>query len=99
VYQIRVVIVKGEGAVLGVNLGSPFVTSGDFATKLFPNYFGQDLLAICRPNGCTVAFGDVIVVVGVCNRSHMRTSKCTCLIFGVSIGLVPGYIEMHRRNF
>jgi len=54
------------------------------------------LLAICRSSGCTVAFGVVVVVVvggGVCNRSQMRTSKCrpTCLIFGVSIGLDPGY--------
>ena len=32
----------------------------------------------------------VVVIVGVCNRSQMRTSKCTCLIFGVSIGLDPG---------
>jgi len=52
------------------------------------------LLAICRPSGCTVASGVVgvvvVVVVGVCNRSQMRTSKCTCLIFGVSIGLDPG---------
>ena len=30
------------------------------------------------------------VVVGVCNRSQMRTSKCTYLIFGVSIGLDLG---------
>jgi len=52
------------------------------------------LLAICRPSGCTVAYGVVVVVVvvvvGVCNRSQMRTSKCTCLFFGVSIGLDPG---------
>jgi len=48
------------------------------------------LLAICRPSGCTVVSGVVVVVVGVCNRSQMRTSKCTCLIFGVSIGLDPG---------
>jgi len=53
------------------------------------------LLAICRPTGCTVASGVVAVVVGdggVCNRSQMRTSKptCTCLIFGVSIGVDPG---------
>jgi len=50
-------------------------------------------LAICRPTGCTVAsgvVGVVVVVIGVCNRSEMRTSKCTCLIFGVSIGLDPG---------
>jgi len=31
-----------------------------------------------------------LVVVGVCNRSQMRTNKCTCVIFGVSIGLDPG---------
>ena len=51
------------------------------------------LLAICRPSGCTVASGIVsvvVVVVSVCNRSQMRTSKCTCLIFGVSIDLDPG---------
>jgi len=45
------------------------------------------LLAMCRPSGCTVASGvdGVVVVIGVCNRSQMRTSKCTCLIFGVNI--------------
>jgi len=50
----------------------------------------ENFLAICRPSGCTVMSGDVVVVVGDCNRSQMRTSKCTCLIFGVSIGLDPG---------
>ena len=46
----------------------------------------------CRPSGCTVASGvvGVDVGVGVCIRSQMRTSKCTCLIFGVSIDLDPG---------
>ena len=29
---------------LGVNLGRSIVTSGDFATRFFPNYFGHDLL-------------------------------------------------------
>jgi len=52
------------------------------------------LLAICRPNGCTVTSGVVgvvvVVFVGVCNRSQMRTSKCTWLFFDVSIGLDPG---------
>ena len=51
------------------------------------------LLAICRPSGCTEAsgvVGVVDVVVGVCNRSQMRTSKCTYSIFGVSIDLDPG---------
>ena len=38
-----VVIVEGEGALLGVNLSHPIVTNGDFATRLFPNYFGQYL--------------------------------------------------------
>jgi len=46
------------------------------------------LLVTCHPSGCTVVSG---VVVGVCNHSQMRTSKCTVrLIFGVSIGLDPG---------
>jgi len=50
---------------------------------------------MCRPSGYTVAsgvvgVGVVVVVVGVCNRSQMRTSKCTYLISGVSIGLDPG---------
>jgi len=34
-----VVITEGEGAVLGMNLGHPIVTSGD-DNELFPNYFG-----------------------------------------------------------
>jgi len=45
-------------------------------------------LAIWRPSGCTVASG--VVVVDVCNRSQVRTAKCTCLISGVSIVLEPG---------
>jgi len=44
------VIVEGEGAVLGVNLGHPIVTIGDFAMWLFPNYFGQYLFHIL-PSG------------------------------------------------
>ena len=49
--------------------------------------YGCDhLLAICH-SGCTVASS---VVGGICNHSHVRTSKCTCLIFGVSTGLDPG---------
>ena len=27
-----------------MNLGRLILTNGDFATRLFPNYFGQDLL-------------------------------------------------------
>ena len=42
-----------------------------------------------------VVVGVVVVVVvgigfGVCNRSQMRASIYTCLIFGVSIRLDPG---------
>ena len=37
-----VVIVKGEGTVLGVKLGRPIVNNGAFATRLFSNYF-EDL--------------------------------------------------------
>jgi len=40
---------RGRGS-FGVNLGRPIVTNGDFATRLFPNYFGQCLLNI--HNGC-----------------------------------------------
>jgi len=32
-------------------------------------------------SGCIVVSGVVSVVVVVCNRSQMRTNKCTCLIF------------------
>jgi len=32
-----------ERAVLWVNLGRFVVTNEDFATRLFPNYFGKDL--------------------------------------------------------
>ena len=47
-------------------------------------------LAAKQMSDCSVASGIVVVVVGVYNRSQMKTSKCRCLIFGVSIGLDPG---------
>ena len=37
---------RREGAVLGLNLGRPIVTNEHFATRLFPNYFGQYLLVL-----------------------------------------------------
>jgi len=59
--------------------------------------FTEGELAICLPSGSTVTsvvvvvvVVVVIIVVSICNRSQMRTSKCTCLICGVSIGLDPG---------
>jgi len=33
---------------------------------------------------CGVVVAVVVVGGGVCNGSQMRTSKCTCVIFGVS---------------
>ena len=39
------VIVEGQGAILVVNFGRPIVISGDFATRLFPNYFGLYLFS------------------------------------------------------
>jgi len=57
------------------------------ATVLLVSVLAQSpSLAICSPSGCTVASS----IVGICNRSQMRNSKCTGLIFGVSIGLDPG---------
>jgi len=51
------------------------------------------------PSGCTVVSGVVVVVGGgVCNRSQMRTSKCTCLIFWCEYRSWPCQ-EMHGRNF
>ena len=37
---------RREGAVLGLNLGRPVVTNGDFVARLFSNYFGQYLLLL-----------------------------------------------------
>jgi len=66
-------------------------------TSLYQHPLTLGLLAICLDyiaySDRTVASGVVVIVVvvgGVCNRSQMRTSKCTCLIFGVSIDLDPG---------
>ena len=36
---------RGMGS-FGVNLERPVVINLDFATRLFPNYFGQDLLSL-----------------------------------------------------
>jgi len=51
------------------------------------------LLVIRHSSDHTVASGFVgvvvVVVIGVCNHCQMKTSKCTCVIFGVSIGLDP----------
>jgi len=43
---------RGEGAVLGVNLGCLIVTNGNFATQLFPNYFGQQDLFSTKRKCC-----------------------------------------------
>ena len=55
------------------------------------HFLALKLLAICCPIDCTVASGivGVAVVVIVVVGSQMRTIKCTCVIFDVSIGLDP----------
>jgi len=58
VYQMEVVIVEEEWAVLGVNLGRPIVNNGEFATRLFPNYFGQDLIL----NSCSFRSFEILRV-------------------------------------
>jgi len=92
-----VVIVEGKGSFGGKCCASHLNQCGLCCVavrerRALPKLRWEDLLAICRPNGCTVVSGviGVVVVVGVCNRSQMRTSKCTCLIFSVSVGLDPG---------
>jgi len=72
-----------------------------------PSQRGQShviLMAICRPSGCTVASGVVGVVVGVCNRSQMRTSKIYMFNFWCEYSIsVPchfnPWLETHKRNF
>ena len=57
---------RREGAVLGVNFGRPIVTNGDFATRLFPNYFG--VLVPCIEVECyTVenALGQMTIMLGI----------------------------------
>jgi len=51
-----VMIVEGEGTVLGVNLGRPILTNGDFATQLFSNYY-EDLLPSRRYASTVLAMG------------------------------------------
>ena len=66
-----VVIIEGEGAVLGVNLGCPIVTNGDVVVclfmrdVLFPNYFGEDLLCDW------LLVGSVVTVQPATSRGRM----------------------------
>jgi len=77
--------------MLSARRGFPDIMKAGIHSLLSPVFHENppitfELLAICRPSGFTEVSG---VVVGVCNRSQMRTGKCTCLIFGVSVGLDP----------
>jgi len=56
-----VVIVEGEVAFLVVNLGRPIVSNGDFATRLFPNYFGQDFFEFIAYRGTRRYFSLILV--------------------------------------
>jgi len=52
-------------------------------------------------NSCTVVSGVVVIVVGICKRSQMRTSKCTKLYvfnFWCEYRSWP-WLEMHKKNF
>jgi len=69
-----------------INLDGHFPLQNDAQRPILRNV--SALLSICRPSGCTVVSG--VVFVGVCNCSQMRTSKFTCIGFGVNIGLDPG---------
>jgi len=53
---------------------------------------GTKLLAIYRPSGCTVAYGVLGVVVGVCNRSQMFNFWCEYRSW-------PWLESTHKRNF
>jgi len=65
------VIVEGNGQFMG-ELGRPIITNVDFATRLFPSYFGQDLFLL-RPKkentipSCTIA-----------RRASMRVEARIC---------------------
>jgi len=80
---------KNTSCTISENLRQQYVNICPACRSEFDTVTSAQSLALCRPSGCTVASG-VVAVGGVCNRSQMRTSKCTCLIFGVSIGLDPG---------
>ena len=62
--------------------------------RLRPVPSNYELRYICKKGSIRLfrLIGDryVALLVGVCNRSQMKTSKCTRLIFGVSIGLDTG---------
>ena len=77
---VGVVIVEGEGAVLGLNLGRPIVTNGDFATRLFLNYFGQYLLGhtACRTSWRSAIFVSVCFCV---SHRWAKTAKPTEMPF------------------
>ena len=66
-----VVIVEEEGTVFEVNLGRPIVTNGVFATRLFPNYFGQDLLFLISYTVNYVEFSCVSLALA------MSVTTCT----------------------
>ena len=73
---MAVVIVKGEGAVLGVNVGHPIVTNGDCGVVIlcreggdavFPKLLWDFLLYVYAGSllGCVPLLGAVNAVVGV----------------------------------
>jgi len=93
VYKTGVVIVEGGGAVLEVNFGHPIVTNGDFATRVFPNYFGQDLfnfmlrhyetylLTFCTDGCGSVSVAEAEVWSVLCIRSADAVSASSLPVF------------------
>ena len=64
---------RREGAILGLNLGRPIVTNGEFATRLFPNYYGQYLFYVV--NVTFYAFRAIEHVFS--NTVKYRIKQCT----------------------
>ena len=91
-----VVIVEGDRAVSGVNLGHPIVTNRYFATRLFPDYFVHDLsLRVCclagTGPGQTVGLNlQTWLYIGGVDWTAVRVSPSV----GVSVGFVGCVAEV-----
>ena len=82
VYQMEVMIVEEERAVLEVNLGRPIVTNRD-GDALFPNYFGR-IVSIC-----TKLTSLLVADVHDINISSFCTSQFNCIRPTVVITALP----------
>jgi len=69
-----VVIVEGEGAVLGVNLERPIVTNGAFATRLFSNCC-EDLFNVCKAYAESWIHSRFTLLYGLPHRENILIKK------------------------